>query len=116
MATEILLIQEIGEDGVKPAFEAADAAGNFVDFGRDDDLRQEDTYIEIVNGGSTEITVTLETPGQHAGRAIEDKTVAVPAGETRKIGNLQRQFYGTVVNWAYSAVDSVTVGVFQLVK
>ena len=110
MARDILTVQEIVRTGLNPSLSAGDSANGheFVNDGK--------TYVEVVNGGGSPIVVTIPTPGSIDGLAIADRTVSVPAGETRKIGpfpNTYNQSGGLV----YIDLDddtSVTLGAFKL--
>lgn len=71
------------------------------------------TFLEVNNGDASSKTVTLTTPGLHQGLAIADQVVVIPAGQRWKIP-LPSNLYGQDVSITYSAVTSVTVGVFKI--
>lgn len=106
----VLSVQEIVSTRLTPSFAAAAAGGDEVP----NDGR---TYLEVVNGGGSSITVTITTAGTIAGRAIADDAVTVAAGARAKIGPWPTGLYNAAdgnVDVAYSAVTSVTVGAFRL--
>lgn len=70
-------------------------------------------FLEVLNGDASSKTVTLATPGTYQGLAIADRAVVIPAGERWKIP-LPQNTYGQDVTITYSAVTSVTVGVFKI--
>lgn len=112
MATEILNIQQVGVSGRVPTFEAADATGNYVNLSEVD---QKFVLAVFKNGGVSDIIVTIQTPDTaEGGRAVADQTVTVPASGEVYVSDLVRRFFGTIVNFTYSAVASLTVGVFEL--
>ncbi|MET8334362.1 hypothetical protein [Streptosporangium canum] len=72
-------------------------------------------FLEVLNGGGSTITVTLATPGTVEGLAIADRAITIPTGERWKIP-LTRMYAGGdgQATITYSAVTSVTVGVFKV--
>lgn len=75
------------------------------------------TLFFVRNGSASPITVTLVTPGTSGGLALEDPTVTVPAGGDRLINGLGDDAFKNTngrVGVTYSAVATVTVGVFQV--
>lgn len=106
-----LATQTVGLAGTVATFAAAAGGG-------DTFLPTNNTWIEVINGSGASITATIVTPGTVTGQAVADIAVAVAAGTTRKIG----PFPGSLVARAsdgraditYSAVTTVTVGVFEL--
>lgn len=72
-------------------------------------------FLEVNNGDASPKTVTVATPGTVDGLAIADRAVTIPAGERWKIP-LSRMYAGGDGQAAitYSAVTSVTVGVFRI--
>lgn len=96
------------------------AAAGGDDFFNGDDQR---TYLVVANGGGASINVTLDAvptsvnvPG-FGGVPLADSVVAVANGTTRIIGPFPPQRFNNAagrVAVTYSAVTSVTVGVFRL--
>lgn len=76
-------------------------------------------FLEVVNGGGAPITVTIAVPYTVDGITLPGKTVSVTNGQRRLIGPFPSNIYNDptlqTVGITYSAVTSVTVGVFQLV-
>lgn len=72
-------------------------------------------FLEVDNAGASPCTVTLATPLTVDGLAVEDRAVAVPAGERWKIP-VPRVFAAAdgQCSITYSGVDSVTVGAFKV--
>ncbi|GAA2990807.1 hypothetical protein [Streptosporangium longisporum] len=72
-------------------------------------------WLEVNNGDASSKTVTLATPATYNGLAIADRAVTIPAGERWKIP-LPRMYAGGdgQASITYSAVTSVTVGVFRI--
>lgn len=106
----VLVAQSIVRAGLTPAFASAAGGGDeFVNTGNE--------YIEVINGDASSKTVTVVTPGTVDGLGITDRTVTIPAGERRKIGPFPTGTYNNAsskVQITYSAVTSVTIGVFSL--
>ena len=80
-----------------------------------------DNYLKVVNGGGSPITVTLAIPSSasaYPGAAYASTAVSVPNGSHRLIGPLNPSLYQDPVTSlctiTYSAVTSVTVGVFNI--
>ncbi|MFI7125994.1 hypothetical protein ACIBQ1_09890 [Nonomuraea sp. NPDC050153] len=72
-------------------------------------------FLEVLNSDASSKTVTLVTPGTTVeGLAISDRQVTIPAGERWKIP-VGRVYAGAdgQCSITYSAVTSVTVGVFK---
>lgn len=67
------------------------------------------------NGSGSTVTATFATPGTKDGLAISDATMAVLAGDIgiMPLANVFRQATGRA-NVTYSAVTTVTVGVFKI--
>ena len=117
MAT--LTVQTIDNDGLTPSYAAATAGGD--DFVCQDDQR---TYLEIINSGGSAITVTIPAQqstalqsgvGQVTVAALT-ASVAATTGRAKigPIGSAHIRANDGKVQVTYSAVTSVTVGVFRL--
>ena len=109
MARTALTVQQIDADGLEPALTAANVDGHSV-------ANDVGVYVEVANGSGASIDVTVPTPATQDGLAISDRVVAVPAGETRKIGPFPSRTYNQddgTVHVDFSAVTSVTVGAFK---
>lgn len=116
MAT--LTVQNIDNDGLTPSFASANSGGD--DFVCQDDQR---TYLEVLNGGGSTITVTVaaqQSSAQQSGVgavAVSALTMSVAASGRGKLGPFgAAHIRGNdgKVQVSYSAVTSVTVGVFRL--
>lgn len=109
MAT--LTTQVIRRSGVTVTY--ASAAG-----GGDKFTPTDRTWIEVVNGGGSPITVTVTTPNDIATDiSIADVSVSVTNGTTGRIGPFPPGlFQGTdgLASISYSGVTSVTVAALQL--
>lgn len=72
-------------------------------------------FLEVANGAGSPVTVTLATPGLVEGLTIQDRAVAVPAGETWKIP-VPKIFAKADGNAdiTYSSATDVTVGAFKV--
>lgn len=113
MAT--LSVQSIVATGLSPAFASAAAGG-------DEFVNDERTYLHVKNGDASPHTVTItkqratvQGPDGFGDIALSDIAVAVPAGEERLI-KAPPAIYNDSNGKAqvtYSAVTSVTVGVFR---
>lgn len=94
--------------GVNPT---ANAAGNTGDKVRPGSI------VQFINGSAGSITVTMVTPGTYDGDlTISDRTVAVPAGESRFVAATEayRNKADQLVAFTYSAFADLTVKVFKL--
>lgn len=77
------------------------------------------TFFVVRNAGAAAITVTIATPARIWGIDIADLSVNVGAGDTAFIGPFPEQIFNDEngrVNVSYSAVTSVTVGAFSLIR
>lgn len=111
MSREALTVQSVVRTGLEPAYTAAVGDGHSVL----NDGRL--TFVHVVNGSGSEVTITIPTPGSVDGLAVADRTVAVPAGEERMIGPFPTATYNQAdgtVHVDYSATTSVTVGAFKV--
>jgi len=103
-----LSIQTIARAGITPAYVAAAGGGDaFANSGKE--------LIHIKNGGST-MTLTIVTQATQDGLAVADRAVVVTGGEERVIGPFPASIYndGTgKVQLTYSAVTTVTIGIFN---
>lgn len=113
MARTDVTTQAMVLPGLDPVLSAPVADGDIVDVGRN--------FLYVDNGSVAPITVTVQTPGGVADLALEDRTVAVPAGEFRLIpltmAAYKRPVGGTDAGRAwvdYSAVADVTRAVVSL--
>lgn len=72
-------------------------------------------FLVVNNGDATSKTVTIVTPGTRSGLAISDGSYVVAAGDVAVVplGDVFRGSTGRAAI-TYSAVTSVTVGVFEL--
>ena len=108
MAT--LTPQPVVRTGLEAAFSAAAGGGDvFPNTGRE--------IVEIVNGGGSDITLTIVTPASYQGQALADDTVTVTAGERRHVGTFPPELYNNAsgqVALAYSGVTSVTVAILRI--
>lgn len=109
-----LATQKVAFPGITPTYAAASAGG-------DTAVAGDQTYLIVKNGGGASINVTLLTFPDTSdwGSAIPDLIVAVPAAGERWIGPLRGSIFTNgpagstpAPSIAYSAVTSVTVGVF----
>ena len=100
--------------GVADTVTAADVTGNtFVNTGYE--------YIEVINASGSSINVTLDAfpaggQGSPDGLAITDPVVAIAAGARKRMGPFRKTTFGdssAKVTVTYSAVTSVTVGVYR---
>jgi len=110
MAEIGLTVQEITPTGLKPTFVAANAEGNF--FPNDGRV-----YLEVKNDGSTPVDVTINSIAPCSYGFDHNLEVAVPNGETKKIGPFQVSRFndtGGKTHIAYSGITDVTVGVFRI--
>lgn len=105
-----LSIQEITRAGLKPAFVAAEAAGDkFINNGK--------SYAEVINGGAGAINVTVDSIAPCDQGFDHNEVINIPATEQRKIGPFGKpRFNDTVAKIAltYDDVTSVTIGAFSL--
>jgi hypothetical protein len=110
MAT--LAVQSITRTGLGPTFAAAAGGGDAAPCG-------DDNFLVVKNGGGSSITVTVAVPAGasgYPGMAYANTIVTVPNGAERWVGPLKAPVYMDpttgLAQITYSAVTSVTVGVF----
>lgn len=105
----LLVAQTITRSGLNPAYAAAAGGGDtFANTGTE--------YIHIKNGDASSINVTFVTTATADGLATADRVVAVPGNGERIIGPFPKATYNDedgILSITYSAVTSVTVGVFK---
>jgi hypothetical protein len=110
MARTEINYQQIARTGLEAVYTAAVADGaKFANDGR--------MFVDVVNGSASSINVTVQTPVTVDGLAVADLVVAVPAGESRKIGPFPPGYYNQtdgMVYVDYSAVTDVTVALMRL--
>ena len=116
MANVVIVPQQIGIAGLQTAYTAVSAAGDSFYMSND-----EKTYLEVVNGGASPITVTITGVGSCDQGTVHDQVVTVTNATTKKIGPFPRyrfnQNSGTYIGGvkiAFSASASVTYGSFKL--
>lgn len=107
----VLTVQKILQTGLKPIFQAADAAGDQVPVGSN-------RFLHVKNGGAAEITVTLKSQKACNQGTVHDILVSLPAGEDRLIG-FERdpdRFANSSgrAEFTYSNVTSVTVAAVEV--
>lgn len=111
-----LTVQSVDTDGLNPALVAAAGGG--------DTITPADAgphFLEVVNGGGSPITVTIDDPTSTDPGAASafnpDVAVSVTNGQRRLIkidvGRYKNPSTG-LVGISYSAVTSVTVGAFKV--
>jgi hypothetical protein len=109
----LLATQNVSQNGITPVYSAANAGGDTFRTGK------QNAFV-VKNGGGAPITVTISTyPDVTSyGAAIPDLIVSVPAAGERWIGPFDTATYGSptdeFVHVAYSAITTVTVGVFAI--
>lgn len=111
MARTTLTVQNIVPAGLTPAFAAANTDGVSV-------ANNGNMFIEIVNGHTSAThTATIDHPGTVDGLAVANRTVEVPATETRKVGPFTARYNQPGTQYIHVDFDSVTalsVGAFQM--
>jgi hypothetical protein len=107
----LLATQSIPLSGVQPSLAAAAGGGDTFTPGSN-------LFLYVNNGGGAPITVTVTTPGTVRGQAISDLSVSVTNAQARFIRISPADFFADPTtglgNITYSAVTTVTVGVFQV--
>lgn len=107
-----LAVQQISSPSLLPQFSAAAAGGDTCDPG-------DDNFLVVKNGSGASINVTLDTKPDTTdwGGTNPNLVVAVAAGTERYIPvnrSYLRDPATGKVNITYSAVTTVTVGVFKM--
>lgn len=106
---------EITVAGVADTVTAANAGGNtFTNTGVE--------YVEVINASASTITVTIDAfpsggQGSPGGLTVTDPTVSILASTRKRFGPFPRAAYNNGTNKVtvtYSAVTTVTVGVYRL--
>jgi len=113
MAYTVIVAQTVTKTGLNPAYVAATATegDKFRNTGKE--------FIHVINAGVGAVAVTVPTPAEISGLAIEDKVVSVPAGEDRMIGPFESALYnqsGADKGYCYVTYDqvaTVTVAVLR---
>ncbi|MFP3986878.1 hypothetical protein U9R90_05125 [Streptomyces sp. E11-3] len=109
MAT--LTVQNIAAAGLSPVYSAAAGGGDKLKPGRT-------TFLHVINGDASPMTVTIATPGTVSGLAIADRDVVVGASDEQMIP-VPVELYGDpadsgLASVTYSAVTSVTVAALRI--
>lgn len=110
MAT--LSVQAIGSAGLDPTYAAASGGGDKLKPGRT-------TFLHVINGGGSSITVTLVAPGNYYGTvANPDPTYTVGASGEMMIPVPASPFANSadsgLASVTYSGVTSVTVAAIRI--
>lgn len=77
-------------------------------------------FVEVKNGDAAAKTVTVARPSatittdNFGSAALSDIAITIPAGETRSFTVPPGYADSNTFAWTYSAITSVTVGVFSL--
>jgi hypothetical protein len=107
----LLGVQQITQAGVAVTTQAAAAGGDTVQPG-------DSTWIEVTNAGGGSINVTVDSVVPSNYGTDVDLVVAVPAGQSRRIGPLGPARFANpttgLVNVTYSGVASVTVAAVKI--
>ena len=111
MAT--LTVQQIALSGLEATFSSATASTG------DKFLPGDTTFIEVVNGGGSDITATITTQTTSiGGAAVADIAVTVTAGERRHIGPFPKEYFAASSDGlavvVCSAVTSVTIAAIKI--
>lgn len=109
MAT--LSVQTIPAGGLSPSYSAASGGGDKLKPGKT-------TFLHVINGDASPITVTVATPGTVSGLAIADRAVTVAASDEQMIP-IPADLYANpadsgLASVTYSAVTSVTVAALRI--
>ena len=110
MARTAIVPQTMAPTGFVPSFAPANAVGGASIPG------DGKTVIHVKNASASPINVTIQTPVQVDGLAVEERVVAVANGAEKIIGPFNANYNqadGTVYV-DYSAVTSVTVAAYQI--
>lgn len=108
MARTALAVQTVVDEGIIPAYSAANVEGHYVD-------NDGDVILHIKNGGGAPINVTIQTGGTLMGEPVADKVVAITNGGEKLIGPFPPALYNQPsgadagrIYVDFSAVTSVT--------
>ena len=105
----LLVAQSIVEAGIVPTYSAVSSSDTFVN--------SESTFIEVVNGGSVTVTVTVDAKTVCNLGFDHNNSVAVAAAATKKIMIGKTWLYSDssgIATVTFSATASITVGVFKI--
>lgn len=101
----LLTTGHVSHSGVVQSLVAAAGGGDTLSAG-------ERTFLVVNNGSGGSINVTVASPTTCSQGSTHPLVVAVGAGAVKYIGPLPENRFGDPVSVTYSAVTSVTVGVF----
>ncbi|MBB4689826.1 hypothetical protein [Amycolatopsis jiangsuensis] len=87
MARQSVTTQLITHAGTAPTAASPNADGDIVDTGGT-------VFLLVSNNGASAASVTVQTRATYDGLAVEDLTVALPAGATKAIGPLSTATFG----------------------
>lgn len=116
MADIAIVPQQIALAGLLTAYTAVSASADSFYMPND-----EKTYLEVINGGASPITVTITGVGACDQGTLHDDVVTVANATTKKIGPFPRyrfnqtsgSFIGNV-KITFSASASITYGAFKI--
>ena len=97
MAGTVLAVQNINDNGVTPAFQAAAAQMEVPNLGN---------MILHVHGGAGAANVSLKNQTTQDGNAGPDKVINVPAGQDRIIGPVPKGLFNLANGNAQIAIDT----------
>ena len=101
--------QTISRTGLNTTYAAAAGGG-------DEFVNNGDEFIHIKNGDGSPHTVTIVTAATVDGLDVDDRAVAIPAGEERMIGPFAASTYNDAngnVQLTYDAVTSITIAIIK---
>lgn len=110
MARTALVSQPVVDEGIVPAYTAANVDGHTIDGGGD-------VILHVKNGSAASINVTIQTAATQDGLAVAEQVVAIAAGAEKFIGPFNPSTYDRAsgatdagkVYVDFSAVTTVTL-------
>lgn len=112
MARNPWTVQQIVDEGIVPAYQAAPAVIDGLSIPGTGDV-----FLHVKNGSASPINVTVVTGGTLMGEPVSDKVVAVANASEKMIGPFSPALYNQVADGLvyvdFSAITTVTVGAFR---
>jgi len=111
-AASALTVQTLTNAGLAFTTAAANVDGNYI-------TNDGYTFLYIVNGGASPITITFAAPVNCNQGFADAHTIIIPAGETWVSGYFEKSRFNSLtgtLDWTYSAVTSVTIAAIKVTQ
>lgn len=102
----LLATQTISQTGIVPTKNAVSASDTFTNDGK--------TFLHVVNGNGSTLTVTVVSSGTQDGLAISDQTYTLATTTEKVMGPFTTNTFGTTTTVTFDLTTSVTCQVYTM--